>query len=86
MVTDQERWQTLFDKVYVVSLETSQDRRDYVSAHLAEVGLGHFEFHNACDPEHADVKTLFEAGKVAQYPPCFAVASSPAAATTATTC
>lgn len=61
----------LFDKIYVVSLPGSLDRRAYVTEHLNSIGLANFEFHDACDTGHPDVARFQNEGKVASYPPCF---------------
>ncbi|CUH70096.1 Glycosyltransferase family 25 (LPS biosynthesis protein) [Thalassovita autumnalis] len=64
-------WSDLFDKIYVVSLPESKDRRSYVAEHLKGVGIRQFEWFDACGPDHPDVKSLFEQQKVRQFPPCF---------------
>jgi len=61
----------LFDRIYVVSLPSSEERRAYISDHLISAGILDFEFHDACDPQHSDVQDYIAAGKVHIYPPCF---------------
>ncbi|MGH1414380.1 MAG: glycosyltransferase family 25 protein [Pelagimonas sp.] len=60
-----------FDTIYVVSLPTSLDRREYVAEHLASVGITQFSFHDACGPDHPDVDRIVSANLVHQFPPCF---------------
>ncbi|PYG27157.1 glycosyltransferase family 25 protein [Pelagimonas varians] len=62
---------SFFDKIYVVSLPSSLDRRAYVGRHLADLGIEGFVYHDACGPDHPDVKKIVSANLVHQYPPCF---------------
>jgi len=61
----------LFDRVYVVSLPGSKERRGYVAAHLADAGIEDFEFHDATGPDDELVRNAFAEGRVAPFPPCF---------------
>lgn len=64
-------FEELFDRVVVVSLPSSIDRREHIRAHFQEIGLGHYEFHDAFGSEHPEVLALYGDGLVALYPPCF---------------
>ncbi len=58
--------------VRVISLPQSLDRRERIAPHLKEkLNLASFEYHDAYDPDHQEVKKLFENNMVASYPPCF---------------
>ncbi len=61
----------LFDKIYVVSLQDSHERRSYVSQHLRDHGLDQFKFHNATGANDARVRDARLNGLVATYPNCF---------------
>ena len=62
---------SLFDRVYVISLPTSEDRRAHISEHFGELGIRDYEFHDATRYDDNRVSRLFDAGAVAKYPPCF---------------
>ena len=64
-------WDAIFDRVYVVSLPQSVGRRAYVAEHLSAHGFAHFDWHDAFDPSHAEVRALFDGGRVHTFPPCF---------------
>ena len=61
----------LFDRVVVISLSTSVDRRQHIRQHFGDIGLADFTFFDALDSRAPEVARLFEGGKVARYPPCF---------------
>lgn len=60
---------TLFDKVWVVSLVASRERREHIRDHLPAVGIRHFEFFDATPADDASVAAAKP--HVLQYPPCF---------------
>jgi len=60
-----------FDRVYVVSLPISTERRDHISRHLPEAGLHCFEFHDAICAKDEAVQQAFAESNVAVFPPCF---------------
>jgi GR25 family glycosyltransferase involved in LPS biosynthesis len=62
---------SIFDKVYVISLPTSIDRRAYIKTHLDSLAVEEYVFHNAVHSSDPEVKEHFENGLVRQYPPCF---------------
>jgi hypothetical protein len=64
-------FRALFDRVYVISLPSSTDRRDHIRAHFQQIGLHTYEFHDACGIHDPEVAQLYAEGRVAQYPPCF---------------
>lgn len=55
----------------MISLPEAQDRRNRIPHHLAQAGITRFEFHDACGPDHPQVKSLYDNGLVLRYPPCF---------------
>lgn len=59
------------DTVRVLSLPSATDRRARLPGHLAEVGIARFDWHDAHGPEAPEVTALYDAGRVARYPPCF---------------
>lgn len=64
-------FEVLFDRVVVISLPISVDRREHVRAHFQEIGLRQYEFLDAYGGEHPEVQAMYDSGQVAQYPPCF---------------
>ena len=64
-------FERLFDRVVVISLPISVDRREHVRRHFTEIGLRQYEFHEAFGGDHPAVQALYANGQVAQYPPCF---------------
>lgn len=61
----------LFDKVVVVSLKRSSERRAYIRKHLPECGFADFEFFEAVEADSQCVKDAYRLGEVSLYPPCF---------------
>ncbi len=61
----------LFDRLWVVSLPQSTDRRGYINAYLPGRGLRDFQFFDATPAEDPAIGDLFARGLVASYPPCF---------------
>lgn len=59
----------LFDKVWVVSLPASQDRRAHIGEHLPAFGISDFEFFDATPADDDSVAEAMPG--VPQYPPCF---------------
>jgi len=64
-------WNEIFDKIYVVSLRTSADRRKSIVKQFKQAGVSDYEFHDAFGPDSACVKDLLGSEKVLHYPPCF---------------
>ncbi|GAB4260818.1 MAG: hypothetical protein Kow0013_04720 [Pararhodobacter sp.] len=60
-----------FDRIAVLSLETSVDRRARLPKHLAEAGLTDFDLFDAYGPESPAVVQAFADGQVMSFPPCF---------------
>ena len=61
----------IFDRIYVVSLPASQDRRDYIVEHFRENGIEDYAFFDATASDNDRVSRLFDSGSVLQFPPCF---------------
>ncbi len=61
----------MFDRVVVLSLPTSTDRRKHIRQHFAAIGIQAYSFHDACGADHPDVVDLYDRKLVATYPPCF---------------
>lgn len=61
----------IFDRIYVVSLKSSEDRRAHIHRHFSDIGIDRYTFHDACDGASAEVARLYSEGLVMQYPPCF---------------
>jgi len=64
-------WSTLFDRVVVVSLQASTERRQYMQQHLPSVGIHAFEFFDATGSDDPAVAQAYERGEVASFPSCF---------------
>ena len=60
-----------FERLYVISLEDSVDRRTYIRRHLSEQNLPDHEFHNAIGSSSEEVSRAYSSGMVKRYPPCF---------------
>jgi hypothetical protein len=60
-----------FDALFCLSLPESADRRRDMAERFEALGIVHYEFFDAVGPDHHEVRSLYEAGKVARYPPCF---------------
>ncbi|CUH65530.1 Glycosyltransferase family 25 (LPS biosynthesis protein) [Thalassovita gelatinovora] len=69
--TFQDAIDQLFDKVYVISLPESVERRDHIRRHFDEIGLTRYQFVDALSSRSAEVKDAFEQNIVARYPVCF---------------
>lgn len=61
----------LFDKVFVISLEQSTERRAYIQKHLPEFGIQKYEFFNATSANDPLVTQAYANNEVAAFPPCF---------------
>jgi hypothetical protein len=69
--TNAEPFRSLFDKIWVISLESSLDRREHIREHLPKFGIDSFEFFDAIDARHPEVREVQQCGGVQGYPPCF---------------
>ena len=61
----------LFDRIYVISLASSRDRRRHIRTHLPTMGLNDFGFFDATPADDQSVAAARASGEVFQYPPCF---------------
>lgn len=68
---DASIWARLFDQVFVLSLKNAQERRDYITQHLAEHGLNHYQFFDATPADSDEVCEAIASGEVLRFPPCF---------------
>lgn len=64
-------WRALFDRVLVLSLPASHERRAHIGRHLPQAGLDEFEFFDATASDDPAVAQAFATGDVLLYPPCF---------------
>lgn len=64
-------WNSLFDKVMVISLPDCIERRKHIEKHLPSVGIHAFEFFDATAADDPAVVQAYDRGEVATYPPCF---------------
>jgi GR25 family glycosyltransferase involved in LPS biosynthesis len=62
---------SLFDRVYVVSLASSLDRRRHIVEQFHRIGIVDYEFHDAAGHNDPIVTEYYETNRVASYPPCF---------------
>jgi GR25 family glycosyltransferase involved in LPS biosynthesis len=65
------QWRALFDRVVVLSLPASTERRRYIERHLPAFGLHDYAFFDATGADDAAVVRAYESGEVASYPTCF---------------
>src|ERR1700722_460562 len=62
---------SLFDRLYVVSLISSRDRREHIVEQFARIGIVDYEFHDAVGHNDPVVAEYYKTNRVALYPPCF---------------
>lgn len=74
--TVSDQWKTVFDRIYVVSLPASTDRRRYISEELRSHDILEFEWHDAFDSQSPQVRRFFDQDLVHLYPPCFRCGNS----------
>ena len=60
-----------FDKILVLSLPCSSDRRQHVRHHFAKNGITNYEFFDASSPDDGLVTSLYENNLVTAFPNCF---------------
>lgn len=61
----------IVDEIYVLSMPTSAERRNYINQHLSEVGIHRFSYHDAISADAPEVAACYESGLVMGFPPCF---------------
>jgi hypothetical protein len=64
-------WGRLFDRVVVVSLPRSIERRAHVVDHFRLFGLDDYAFFDATSADDQAMARVYDTGEVCQYPPCF---------------
>lgn len=64
-------WERLFDRIVVVSLPGSEERRAYIREHLPAMGIRAFDFFDATAADDPKVARAYAEGQVATYPNCF---------------
>lgn len=64
-------WRALFDRVLVISLPGSTERRDHIREHLPTVGVHDYEFFDATGADDPAVALAYDSGDVASFPGCF---------------
>ena len=64
-------WRALFDRVVVLSLPASTERRAYIRQHLPAWGLHDFEIFDATGSDDPAVAQAYASGDVARFPGCF---------------
>jgi len=60
-----------FDKIFVINLKESIDRKNHILKEFKNFGITNFEFFEATHFDDPSVKELMNSKKVFQFPPCF---------------
>lgn len=66
-----DRFCRQFERIFIISLPRSADRREYISNYFKEIGISNYEFFDATDHSDEAVAQYYNNGLVATYPPCF---------------
>jgi GR25 family glycosyltransferase involved in LPS biosynthesis len=61
----------LFDRVYVINLSASVDRREHIHSYFQSLGIENWVFIEALPQDADEVRQAFAQGRVASFPPCF---------------
>jgi GR25 family glycosyltransferase involved in LPS biosynthesis len=67
----QALWYELFDRIVVISLAQSAERRAYIEDHLPSIGITEFDIFTATGADDLAVKEAYAQGRVFKFPPCF---------------
>ena len=62
---------TVFDKIYVLNLKESTDRRAHIEAEFTRVGITKYDFFEAVSSESDEVKKMMNSNFVKKFPNCF---------------
>jgi GR25 family glycosyltransferase involved in LPS biosynthesis len=60
-----------FDKIFVINLKESIDRKNHILKEFKNFGITNFEFFEATHFDDLSVKELMKSNKVFKFPPCF---------------
>lgn len=66
-----KRFNTLFNHIYVLNLEKSEDRREHINREFSRVGIEKYEFFKATPHDSVEVTNLIKSGLVKKFPSCF---------------
>lgn len=47
-----------FDRIYVINLESSKDRKNHIKKHFSDMGINNYEFFKAVDKDSKKIKVL----------------------------
>ena len=62
---------TLFNNIYVINLESCVDRKKHIINEFNRVGIEKYEFFNATNYDSQEVIELMKSDKVKKFPTCF---------------
>ena len=62
---------TLFDKIYVLNLKESEDRRNHINKEFERVGITNYEFFEGTRYDSEEVGKLMKSDFVKKFPNCF---------------
>jgi GR25 family glycosyltransferase involved in LPS biosynthesis len=62
---------TLFDKIYVLNLKESEDRRNHINKEFERVGINNYEFFEGTRYDSEEVEKLMKSDFVKKFPNCF---------------
>lgn len=62
---------SFFDKIYVINLKISIDRKNHIINEFKKNNITNYEFYEATHYDEKDVSELLNSNKVMSFPPCF---------------
>ena len=66
-----KRINSIFNHIYVLNLEKSEDRREHINREFNRIGIEKYEFFKATPHDSNEVAELIKNGLVKQFPNCF---------------
>jgi GR25 family glycosyltransferase involved in LPS biosynthesis len=61
----------LFNKIYVINLEKSTDRKEHIIKEFKRVGITDYEFFKAVNHDSEEVVKIMNSSLVKKFPNCF---------------
>ena len=61
----------LINKIYVINLKNSYDRREHIKQEFNRLNITNFEIFEATDKDSLQVQDMMKTDYVKKFPPCF---------------
>ena len=61
----------LINKIYVINLKTSYDRKKHIEQEFKRLNITNFEIFEATDKDSIQVQDMMKTDYVKKFPPCF---------------